>query len=790
MIIKDNIQCLYRKEIKLLDILKLRDKLKRGLGKKSKRNKIIGIILLMLIIITLTSYNEVKNINLEEKNNSQRLYNDLARKAEVVTMTLYDFKSSDKYKNYVMSLASNQNVPYNKTQLFLELKKRNSVYGKLGYLVSVADNISSSVTTLNGTTDKKEFYSSIGFPEDVENREKYINYFKEDINIYFDDIKTQNDIIISYIISLERNNFFSEIMPNAEKWYIYSNDELINLGNNNNKIGKVKDQLVEILNNRKTELFSDEGYIERLLGKKFHIFYLPSFDLTLLYIQSPINILQIVFYEFAKVFSIFIVIYILILIGRHFIIIPIKQLAKKMGYIKNKDEKELEYIENKIEEIQNINLSLQSKILNLRNYQKQKRIKEYLTGITEHLDLTVLNDVSEIFKVESYRVVIMEIFDIDSIENIFDKFNLSKELVLKYFSEEVKCEVVGIDYKSIAFILEERLTREELEEVLKCLVSHIDRNFNLKFSLVVTNVYDDILQMPKAYRTAKKMLDYKYIYKQNSVIFQDRLKENSFDKYYYPIEVESKLILRTLSSNEISVKRIIDEMFNQKSGQVIDKKYVKEFGVLLYNTLNRILLQLNEVNENIDIKAYKINEILEINNAVDLKNLFQEKILDICKLTKMEEENDIESVKIKIERYLEENYMIDISLENLADHLGHSFKYTSVLFKKVMGDNFKNYLSIYRIEKSKEIMQENSGLRIKDLAELVGYNSSNTFITISTTTNRVRSTSCGATPTSRSGPKATASQPPTANACSSSPPNGMSETASAAEAARPASASG
>ena len=712
----------------MLDILKLRDKLKRGLGKKLKRNKIIGIILLMLIIITLTSYNEVKNINLEEKNNSQRLYSDLARKAEVVTMTLYDFKSSDKYKNYVMSLASNQNVPYNKTQLFLELKKRNSVYGKLGYLVSVADNISSSVTTLNGTTDKKEFYTSIGFPEDVENREKYINYFKEDINIYFNDIKTQNDIIISYIISLERNNFFSEIMPNAEKWYIYSNDELINLGNNNNKIGKVKDQLVEILNNRKTELFSDEGYIERLLGKKFHIFYLPSFDLTLLYIQSPINILQIVFYEFAKVFSIFIVIYILILIARHFIIIPIKQLAKKMGYIKNKDEKELEYIENKIEEIQSINLSLQSKILNLRNYQKQKRIKEYLTGITEHLDLTILNDVSEIFKVDRYRVVIMEIFDIDSIENIFDKFNLSKELVLKYFSEEVKCEVVGIDYKSIAFILEERLTREELEEVLKCLVSHIDRNFNLKFSLVVTNVYNDVLQMPKAYRTAKKMLDYKYIYKQNSVIFQDRLKENSFDKYYYPIEVESKLILRTLSSNEISVKRIIDEMFNQKSGQVIDKKYVKEFGVLLYNTLNRILLQLNEVNENIDIKAYKINEILEINNAVDLKNLFQEKILDICKLTKMEEENDIESVKIKIERYLEENYMIDISLENLADHLGHSFKYTSVLFKKVMGDNFKNYLSIYRIEKSKEIMQENSGLRIKDLAELVGYNSSNTFI--------------------------------------------------------------
>ena len=71
-------------------------------------------------------------------------------------------------------------------------------------------------------------------------------------------------------------------------------------------------------------------------------------------------------------------------------------------------------------------------------------------------------------------------------------------------------------------------------------------------------------------------------------------------------------------------------MFNQKSGQVIDKKYIQEFGILLYNTLNRVFIQLKEVNENIDIKDYKINEILEINNAVELKRVFQEKILARC----------------------------------------------------------------------------------------------------------------------------------------------------------------
>jgi len=316
------------------------------------------------------------------------------------------------------------------------------------------------------------------------------------------------------------------------------------------------------------------------------------------------------------------------------------------------------------------------------------------------------------------------------VENIFDKFNLSKDLIMKYFSEEVACEVIDIDYKSIAFVMEELLTKEDLEEVLNCLVRHIERNFGLKFTVAVSNVYDETEDMPKAYRAAKKILDYKYIFKQERVLFQERIKENSFNKYYYPIELESKLILRTLSSNEISVKRIIEEMFDEKNSQSMDKKYIKELGMLLYNTLSRIFIQLKDVNENIDVKDYNINEILEISDAVKLKEVFQNKILSICKLTKIEEENDVESVKIKIERYLEENYMIDISLENLADHLGHSFKYTSVLFKKVMGDNFKNYLSIYRIEKAKELMQENHDLKIKDLAELIGYNSSNTFIRI------------------------------------------------------------
>ena len=704
--------------------------IRKKLKNKTKKMMFLAVLFFSFVIIAVNSYNRIEKINMDTKVKTRKLYENIRKKSEMVNMTLYDLKSSNEFSNYVMSLSDNFETAYNRLRLFKDLQKRNTIYGKVGYYLNVTDNKSSSVITPRGTVDKKTFYKEMNFPEDIESRKKLMNYHNGNINIYFSDDETLNHEIMTYIISLDKEAFFSELIPEKENWYAFSRGKLINLGNYNKKIGEIKKQIIKILGENKYKISNDEEFETRILGRKAYIFHDSSFDFSLIYMQPLTNIPKIIAYEGGKVFFILGILYTAVMILISFVVKPMKQLAERMGYIKNKDEKALEYIEHKIEEIETMNKTLQTRLSALRSYQRKKKIKDYLIGISEHSDISNLKDESDIFKVKSYRVMIMEIYDLESVENIFDKFNMSKELILKYFAEEVVCEVVDIDYKSIAFVIEELLPKEDLEEVLKCLVRHIDRNFNLKFTVVATNVYDDVMQMPKAYRTAKKILDYKYIFKQERVIFQDRIKENSFNKYYYPIELESKLILRTLSSNEISVKRIIDEMFNEKNSSSMDKKYIKEFGVLLYNTLNRIFIQLEEINENINVKDYNINEILAINDAALLKEVFQSKILEICKLTKIEEENDIESVKIKIERYLDENYMIDISLENLADYLGHSFKYTSVLFKKVMGDNFKNYLSIYRIEKAKELMQENEGLRIKDLAELVGYNSSNTFIRI------------------------------------------------------------
>ena len=676
---------------------------------ENRTNRIICFILIIIILI-LSSYRTYIIFKAKERDESLRveeIYKSIDKKFTFLNMTIYDFKTSKEFNDYFFEKNKLQNKQYKKLKLFDELKKTNTIYGIIGCSINIIDGDENLVFTSTGTIDKNEYLKEFSSILKDENRKRVILKDKGKINIIFKDDNLFDRDDIFWIASLNENDFFSEIKLELDSWYITNKDKLINLGDSNKKLS-----------------FDD---IEK--KRRAKTFVIPYFYEKIIYIPPRISVESIFLNEVLKITFIFAVLFLLGNLIKYFVVKPIKKLAINLGYMSDTNEKELDYIEHKIEEINLKNRDLEYKISDMRVYQRRKKIKDYLIGLTEKLGIVALED-AKILKIKKYRVIIMEIFDIDSVDNIFNKFNLSKELMMKYFSEDVLCEEIDIDYKSIAFVLEDIFTTEELQEIFNCIVTHIERNYSLRFTAAITKSYSEMEELPQAYRAAKKLLDYKFVFKEKKVIFEELIDEENMNKYYYPIELEAKLILRTLSSNELSVRRTLEEIFDSKNSKEIDKKYLKEFTGLLYNTLGRIFIQLKEMNRDIDIKIFNAEEILQLSELGKIREKFEEKLLEICKYTKVKESNDAESIKIKIEKFLEENYMVDISLDNLADYLGHSFKYTSVLFKKVMGDNFKNYLNIYRLEKAKEFMEYNKDLKIKELAELVGYNSSNTFIRI------------------------------------------------------------
>ncbi len=683
---------------------------------KKMNNIIISILSCSLFIFMLFNIvNKISRINEEEKKNASNIFLNINRKTQFIMSTLNDLKFDDKFNEYISKNENDQEYQYLKSALHRKIISGNNIYGSIGYLINFSTNNLNYYMTSTGIVDKKTFYKNNKFPyESIEKKIKSVSDDGNYINIFINDKGYLGLNKSFWVIKLDKNSFFYEI-EDKKDWYL-SRATTISLSESENK----NSEIIKNINHteKKNSAFKENL---KLKGRNLHVFYLSEIDAELYYYQPRINLIMIIAIEIIKSLLFFGLLYFTVAAVINLIIKPIKELAEKIGYGNEKGTAEIDYIETKIEELSTTNVELTGKIKELSEIQKRKKLKDSLLGIPNE------QNVEKILWEKEYRVILMEIDDVDSVKNIYDNFRLSKEFVMKYFLNEVAFEVIDIDFKSIVIVIE-NFPKEEMEPILDNLIFHIERNFSLYFVAAVTDKYNDLKDLPLAYRTAKRIMDYKYIYKQYKVIFQNIMNENQLNKYYYPIQLEAKLITKTLSSNTSEVKKIIQEIFgNDIEQKLINKKAVKEFNGLLYNTLNQISIQLDEMNIGEINRSENFEKFLKITEIKELKEVFSERLIEICKFIKENSEIDIRTIKNSIEKYMTENYMKDISLENLSEYLGYSFKYTSILFKKIMGDNFKNYLSLYRIKKAKELMEEKE-YKIKELAELVGYNSSNTFI--------------------------------------------------------------
>ena len=79
-----------------------------------------------------------------------------------------------------------------------------------------------------------------------------------------------------------------------------------------------------------------------------------------------------------------------------------------------------------------------------------------------------------------------------------------------------------------------------------------------------------------------------------------------------------------------------------------------------------------------------------------------------------------------ISDYIEQHYVEDIALQDIAGFLGYSDVYFCKLFKQNFGKNFITYLNEYRMDKAKELLA-NPRINIKDVGQKAGYRDANYF---------------------------------------------------------------
>lgn len=102
-----------------------------------------------------------------------------------------------------------------------------------------------------------------------------------------------------------------------------------------------------------------------------------------------------------------------------------------------------------------------------------------------------------------------------------------------------------------------------------------------------------------------------------------------------------------------------------------------------------------------------------------------EKFITVCCL-RMQEYHQSKQYMEKAKQFIKQHYRDTITLEETADQVNLSPNYFSNLFKQEEGATFIEYVTRVRLQKAKELLEENS-YSLKEISALVGYNDPNYF---------------------------------------------------------------
>ncbi len=625
----------------------------------------------------------------EEKSKNTEVL--LKTRFEMINTYLNQIKYDEKFTTFIYEDKIDY---YNLTKLQQELRKNSTLIVNVGYTIGIKKDKLDTIVNFVDTSPSEYYYENLGLNlrgdllnQTLENlrayetlfydTEKYLVYFYRDFDVNMVEKFT-------WIIAVDKEQFFQSIPSYSNYNFIISNDNQEVIIKGKEKVENIAREIVSKKNVYGNVYIFREG----ALSVKEIIIYI------LVRLLFPFLMLLIFIYLFTKSIS-------------ELLYNPIKDLKKNLE-INDKDS--IELIEDTYSRLRKQNEFLEGKAKNIDLVYREKQVKDFVLGISDKK--------AELLIKESYNMLLLEISDDDKYEENYSKeYLLSlKTKIEMLMKERFSAHLLDIDYKSICFIYDESFKKEYVEHILKVEMEEFDIDMG---GTVVEGVEVD--NLPSAYKDLVKLLEYRFVLTREFLISRDRVEGLQDTSYYYTFDIERKLVKKIMGGNLLGVYEVLDDIFDENlNKRNINIDNIIELESQLINTLKRVgKHQDKEIDLEKLVMVKSINEFIQVTKEV---------VKDLCE--ESEQYQDKNEIKKAIEKYLDEHYKEDISLDIMSEYIGFSSKYLSSLYKQLFGENFKTTLDQKRIEKAKEIMRVNPHIKIKDLAEEIGYNSANTFIRV------------------------------------------------------------
>jgi AraC-like DNA-binding protein len=428
---------------------------------------------------------------------------------------------------------------------------------------------------------------------------------------------------------------------------------------------------------------------------------------------------------------------------------PLKKVIQVFGIDYNYDENEYDFLEKNYNSIIDEKLKLENNIKNIlpiiqnsffrrytRNSYLDKSELEYYENyldINSYLNSTFVVLVIQVsdsfvekienpklrFKIDSFRKW-MQIINTEFEINIYNFTNAFEIVVSCNFGKEIDLDIIE---------------KQVLEYANKIVEYPKNNGTDLVLNIGIGKPLKGLDYLSKSYQQAKNMLQYKlYLGDSKLEIYDNYIEEEHLSSNKSFInefeEIETKILfsikISDWESSKIGINQICDLLVKYK---FMDKYLISHHFLNLFDKIIEYLISEGIKPNSIFGSTQKLySTITKTRNLVNIKELFSTIIVKIEKFFSVSSNIKKDKYRLKIENYIHDNYNdSNISLNSIADYLGINPSYFSKLFKKEFNQNFINYLSYYRIEKAKQLL-DNTQMSVKEVGFKVGFSTIQSFI--------------------------------------------------------------
>ncbi len=144
-------------------------------------------------------------------------------------------------------------------------------------------------------------------------------------------------------------------------------------------------------------------------------------------------------------------------------------------------------------------------------------------------------------------------------------------------------------------------------------------------------------------------------------------------------------------------------------------------------TDNAIKIYKNNIDEEAGKELKRLKEILSFNTIDEYREALMEWVMKLRGSILQNDDSDGNKKLQAAVEYVEQNYMKDLGMAEVANYISMNYSMLSYLFKQYTGTNFVNYLKGIRIREAKKLLAE-TDMKIIEISRAVGYDNEKHFM--------------------------------------------------------------